>query len=211
MTHIIMISLLVLGGILPAVAVSDTTTVSRVIDGDTFETTAGDKVRLIGVDCPESNDPNKPVEYFAAEAAAFLDSVINGRTVRLEYGPERTDKYGRLLCYVYVNDTLLVNQEIIARGYGTAYLRFPHKLEAQFLESELAARRAPIGMWASPRAARPAVKATAAPTTDETVYITKTGSKYHRATCGYLRKSAIPISKKDAIGRGYTACSKCNP
>ena len=46
---------------------------------------------------------------------------------------------------------------------------------------------------------------------DPTVYITKTGEKYHTATCSYLRKSKIPISLSDAIRQGYTPCSRCNP
>lgn len=44
-----------------------------------------------------------------------------------------------------------------------------------------------------------------------TVYITRTGKKYHRSWCSYLKKSSIPISLKDAKARGYTPCSKCNP
>ena len=47
--------------------------------------------------------------------------------------------------------------------------------------------------------------------TAQTVYITKTGSKYHRESCSYLRKSSIPISLQDAISKGYTPCSRCNP
>ena len=45
----------------------------------------------------------------------------------------------------------------------------------------------------------------------QTVYITKTGAKYHSAGCSYLKKSSTPIELKDAIDRGYTACSRCNP
>jgi hypothetical protein len=48
-------------------------------------------------------------------------------------------------------------------------------------------------------------------TQEQTVYITKTGKKYHTATCRYLSKSKIPISLKDAKAQGYTACSVCNP
>lgn len=44
-----------------------------------------------------------------------------------------------------------------------------------------------------------------------TVYITKTGAKYHQGSCSYLRKSSIPIGKRDAVSSGYTACSRCNP
>ena len=49
------------------------------------------------------------------------------------------------------------------------------------------------------------------PNQDEIVYITRTGTKYHRAGCSSLRKSAIPISKKDAVARGYSPCKRCNP
>jgi len=180
-----------------------------VIDGDTFRLADGQKVRLIGVDCPESKDPNKPVEYFSAE-----------------YGDERTDKYGRLLCYVWVDDTLLVNLEIVKQGYGMAYLRFPHKLERQFLDAELTARHAAIGMWASPRS-REIIQDVNPKSSSEweeyqqmlkqdslkavTVYITKSGSKYHRTGCRYLSKSMIPISLKDAKERGYTPCKVCKP
>jgi len=196
--------------------ISHSAIVSDVIDGDTFRLEDGQKVRLIGVDCPESNDPNKPVEYFSAESMAFLESRILGKDVRLEYGDERTDKYGRLLCYVWVDDTLLVNLEIVKQGYGMAYLRFPHKLEKQFLDAEIAARRAAIGMWSSPRSGFfiPDVRPKEQPkeeAQETTVYITKSGSKYHRAGCRYLSKSMIPISLKDAKERGYTPCKVCKP
>ena len=191
--------------------------VSRVIDGDTFVLSDNQKVRLVGIDCPESNDPNKPVEYFAEESKVFLESLIVGKDIKLEYGDERTDKYNRLLCYVWVDDTVLVNLEIIKQGYGMAYLRFPHKLEKQFLDAEIAARYAAIGMWASPRSRlaedKPPVEKIKTSESKEsiTVYITKTGSKYHRGTCRYLSKSKIPISKEEAIKRGYGPCKVCKP
>jgi hypothetical protein len=46
---------------------------------------------------------------------------------------------------------------------------------------------------------------------DEIVYITESGTKYHKKGCKYLSKSQIPISKKEAIAKGYTACSVCKP
>ena len=187
-----------------------------VIDGDTFTLCTGEKVRLIGVDCPESQDPNKPVEYFSAEARAFLESMVLRKMFTLEYGGERTDRYGRLLCYVWVDDTILVNREIIKHGYGMAYLRFSHEREQEFLDLEIQARRQAVGMWASPtttsqQPAQPEIDKTLLDSHAEIVYITKTGSKYHRGTCGYLKKSKILIKKKDAIAQGYGACRKCKP
>ena len=188
------------------------------MDGDTFVLQTGEKVRLIGVDCPESQDPNKPVEYWADEASAYLAKLLGNKKVRLEFGDERTDKYSRLLCYVWVDDTVLVNLEIIKNGHGMAYLRFTHAREHEFIEAELTARRQAVGMWASPRSTPEVsqdqtVKKQIKPaeTQDQTVYITKTGSKYHRGSCGYLRKSKITISKKDAISQGYGPCSRCRP
>ncbi len=220
---------------------AQTALVDRIVDGDTFTLTSGEKVRLIGIDTPESQDPNKPVEYYSTEAKDQLEQLIGNKQVRLEFGDERTDKYGRLLCYVWVGDTL-VNLEMVRQGYAMAYLRFPHSRETEFLKAEIAARRNAIGMWASPRTVQPAandpglseaqqllnqnggqsasvkpppvapaVQPSSQTGGDETVYITKSGAKYHRGSCNYLRKSKIPISKKDAAARGYGACSKCRP
>ncbi len=106
-----------------------------------------------------------------------------------------------MLCYVLVDGTVLVNLEIIKKGYGMAYLRFPHEMEKEFLEAELKARWAAVGMWASPRAtpqqpAQPQIDKTGLDSHAIIVYITETGSKYHRGTCRYLSKSKIPIRKK---------------
>ncbi len=113
-----------------------------------------------------------------------------------------------------------MNKEIVKQGYGMAYLRYPHRLEAEFLEAELAARRAAIGMWASPRKQKrgtadkdAAFKEELRQTqqVEDTVYITRTGSKYHRTNCSYLRKSKTAITREEAIERGYEPCKRCKP
>jgi Staphylococcal nuclease homologue len=75
-------------------AQSPTVLVTRVIDGDTLELSTGEKVRLIGVDTPETKDPRKPVQYFGKEATAFTKQLVEGKPVRLEYDQQRDDKYG---------------------------------------------------------------------------------------------------------------------
>jgi endonuclease YncB( thermonuclease family) len=179
-----------------------------ITDGDTFVTDSGEKVRLIGIDCPESG------QWYADDATALLDSLLSGKALRFEYGDRRTDRYGRTLAYVFVDDTLLVNLELIKHGAATAFLKYPHEREGAFLEAELVARRAGIGMWGS-KTARPPPKVESSKSKKEskgeTVYITKTGKKYHRASCQYLRKSKIPRSKKDAKAQGYGSCSRCKP
>jgi len=125
-------------------------TVERVIDGDTIVVTDGDKiekVRLIGVDTPETVHPKKPVEYFGKEASAFTKSMCEGKKVRLEYDQTKRDKYNRLLAYVYLEDGTFLNAEIVKQGYGHAYTRFPFKYLEEFREYEREAREDKRGLW----------------------------------------------------------------
>jgi endonuclease YncB( thermonuclease family) len=124
-----------------------TVLVKRVIDGDTLELSTGEKVRMIGVDTPETKDPRKPVQYFGKEATAFTQRLAEGKPVRLEYDQQRQDKYGRILAYVYLADGTFVNAEIIKQGYGYAYTRFPFKHLEQFRQLEREAREEKRGLW----------------------------------------------------------------
>ena len=138
--------------------------VERVVDGDTIIVRGAGRVRLIGVDTPESVHPRRPVEFFGKEASAFTERLVEGKRVRLEYGRERTDRYGRTLAYVHLPDGTFVNAEIIRRGYGHAYTRFPFKYLDRFRQLEQEARRAGRGLWgAAPagdrRAASPSRRA----------------------------------------------------
>ncbi len=178
----------------------------RVIDGDTIVLDGNEKVRLIGVDTPETKDPRKPVQYFGQEAYEFTKSLVEGKKVRLEYDQTRIDKYGRTLAYVYLEDGTFLNAEIIKQGYGFAYTRFPFKYLEEFRQYERDARENARGLW-SPKVEekKPEVSE------DSIVYITRTGKKYHTGDCRYLSKSKIPITIKEAIQRGYTPCSVCSP
>ena len=123
---------------------------TRVIDGDTIVVeTAGkhEKVRLIGVDTPETVHPSKPVEYFGKEASEFTRKNVEGKRVRLEYDWQNRDKYGRLLAYVYIEDGTFLNAEIIRQGYGFAYTRYPFKYLEDFREYEREARGNNRGLW----------------------------------------------------------------
>ena len=120
----------------------------RVVDGDTIILSNGERVRLIGVDTPETKHPNKPVEYFGKEASAFTKRMVEGQEVRLEYDQQQRDKYGRLLAYVYLMDGTFLNAEIIKQGYGHAYTRFPFKYMEEFRQYEKEAREAKVGLWA---------------------------------------------------------------
>lgn len=208
--------------------------VSRVVDGDTVvlaidgvDTT----VRLIGVDAPEKSDARKAAEPFAAESSEFLTNLLAGEEVFVEdnEGPQKTDRYGRHLCYLYRSpDGLFVNIEIIRQGYGHALTEYPFQHLERFRATEAQARDAKRGLWAPEEPTGPmAVKPAAAPSprqpSDEaqkppkrdeaasiTVYVTRTGAKYHTSGCRYLAKSKIAMKLKDAKGR-YSPCSVCKP
>ena len=123
---------------------------TRVIDGDTIIVEIDSKqerVRLIGVDTPETVHPNKPVEYFGKEASEFTKRMVEGKEVRLEFDWQRRDKYGRLLAYVYLQDGTFLNAEIIKQGYGFAYTRFPFKYLEEFRSYERGARENGRGLW----------------------------------------------------------------
>ena len=132
--------------------------VKRVVDGDTIVVIIGTKlvkVRLIGLDTPETVDPRKPVQCFAKEASAEASKILTGVSVRLETDPSQDtyDKYGRLLAYVFVPlnsnpEGLLFNQYMIREGYGHEYTYdLPYKYQKQFKAAEKSAREQKKGLW----------------------------------------------------------------
>lgn len=133
--------------------------VTRVVDGDTIIADingAQEKIRLIGVDTPETVDPRKPVQCFGKEASAFTKNLLEGKEVRLEHDSSQgdRDKYGRLLRYVFLPDDTFINKEIIAQGYGHEYTyRTPYQHQADFRVAERSARETQRGLW-SPTACK---------------------------------------------------------
>jgi micrococcal nuclease len=126
--------------------------VKRVVDGDTIIVGARERVRLIGVDTPETKRPNSPVEYYGKEASAFTRRMVEGKRVRLEFDQANAhlghkDKFRRTLAYVYLEDGTFLNEEIIKQGYGFAYTRFPFEYLDEFRRLEREARRTRIGLW----------------------------------------------------------------
>ena len=98
-------------------------TVSRVVDGDTIYVSSGGRsqdVRLIGIDTPETVDPDRPVGCYGPQASAFMKHWLTGRSVKLVYDRETHDKYGRFLAYVYVDGTrpVSVEQRLLRLGYA---------------------------------------------------------------------------------------------
>jgi micrococcal nuclease len=138
--------------------------VVRAIDGDTLDIQFADSgerahARLIGVNTPESVDPRKPVQCFGKEASAHTAELVaaavlgpGGSDARIITDPTQgvSDKYNRFLVYVYLPDGSLLNERIIADGYGFEYTyRTPYALQARFKVAEQAAKAAGRGLWAA--------------------------------------------------------------
>lgn len=123
--------------------------VQRVVDGDTIVLRGGERVRYIGMDTPESVKPGTPVQCYAKAAGRANERLVEGRRVRLRFGAERHDRYGRTLAYVYrADDGLFVNAEMVRRGFARV-LTIPPNDEHASLFRRLAARAraAGRGLW----------------------------------------------------------------
>ncbi len=122
--------------------------VVRVVDGDTILFAANMRVRLIGVNTPETVKPDSPVGPWGPEASAFTRKFLTGGTAQLEFDRERYDQYGRFLAYVWVGDRML-NEELLRAGLARWERNYNYSIEkkARFRAAQEEARRAGRGIW----------------------------------------------------------------
>lgn len=122
------------------------------MDGDTLIVRvhgARERVRLIGIDTPETVKPGTPVQCFGPQSSAYLQRLLQSEDVVLAYDAERLDRYGRTLAYVYrARDRLFVNLDLVARGYART-LSIPPDIahERAFASAARTARAARLGLW----------------------------------------------------------------
>lgn len=125
--------------------------VTRVVDGDTFEIVnrgKSEKIRLIGVDTPETVKPNSAVEPYGPEASSFTKKMIEGKKVRLEFDVQERDKYGRILAYVYLEDGTFLNARLLEEGLATTMTVPPNvRMAETFLSLQKKAQKEKKGMW----------------------------------------------------------------
>jgi micrococcal nuclease len=127
--------------------------VERVVDGDTLVLSGGDRVRLIGVDTPETHHPTKPVQPFGPEAYEFTRRKVEGKRVQLKFDPGETkDRYGRTLAYVYIDGEFL-NELLIRQGLARALTNYPFSSDMKqvFRTAEAQAKAAKRGVWSLPQ------------------------------------------------------------
>lgn len=133
--------------------------VSRVVDGDTIHVVRNGqdvKVRLIGIDTPETVKPNAPVDCYGPQASQFASDVLDGRQVVLEYDPSQgmTDRYDRTLAYVWVKadrpggELRLFNLDAVRGGFAReATYGEPYAWQSTFRLAEQRAQAEDRGMW----------------------------------------------------------------
>lgn len=127
--------------------------VSHVTDGDTVDLAfpgGTERVRLLGIDTPETVKPNAPVECFGPEASARTKDLLPaGTPVLIQRDEEARDRYGRLLAYVWrARDGLFVNSSLVLDGYATTLSIQPNDAHRAELSADAAqARAAGAGLW----------------------------------------------------------------
>ena len=126
--------------------------VTRVVDGDTIEISSGKTVRFIGIDTPETVDPRRSVGCFGKEASNKTKDLLSGRQIILQKDVSETDKYRRLLRYIFLplpdGRILFVNDYMVREGYAKALTYPPDvKYNEQFRQAEREAREGSKGLW----------------------------------------------------------------
>lgn len=198
--------------------------ISRIIDGDTVELSDGRKLRYIGIDTPEIVHPSTPSECFGADAKAENSTLVYGKTVRLEKDVSETDRYGRLLRYVYVGD-MFVNEYLVLQGFAHASTFPPDvKYSKQFLEAEREARENNRGLWNdcsdtnSLGSSVDGASSVLGGSCEIKGNISSSGEKiYHVPGCGSYDKTTIDESKgerwfcgeDEAVGTGFRKAKNC--
>ncbi|MHC4460866.1 MAG: thermonuclease family protein [Planctomycetota bacterium] len=129
-------------------------TVAGVVDGDTIDIDVPDgnnnhtRIRLFGIDTPETKNPKLGVMYFGPQAAEFTTKLTLGKPVQVYLDKNRTrGYYGRLLAYVRLPDGRFLNEVLLTEGFAYADLRFRHNFDNKYPQLEATARRDTKGLW----------------------------------------------------------------
>lgn len=126
---------------------SESAVVSEVIDGDTIRLANGSVVRYIGIDTPETVHPTIGAKCYGSEANIANEQLVLGNEVRLERDISDTDRYGRLLRYVWLGDEM-VNEKLVLDGFAVAKAYPPDtKYQALFEKAEAQAKQNNVGLW----------------------------------------------------------------
>jgi endonuclease YncB( thermonuclease family) len=175
--------------------------VTAVIDGDTVELNGTEKLRLLGIDTPELNEP------CFDSAKTYLSNMVLGEQVQLKFGHRKRGTHRRLLGYMFL-DSLFINAEILRRGFAYIYLFPDNKLDDDILALLYASQREAMadhkGIWSIPYH-------------EENMYIANSHRmRFHRSECPSVKKLPekyrVDFDKReDAFYDGYSPCRNCKP
>ncbi|MBI3289910.1 thermonuclease family protein [Candidatus Microgenomates bacterium] len=187
--------------------------VTRIVDGDTIDLSTGQRLRYIGIDTPESGD------CFGGEATMKNRELVLDREVRLEKDVSETDRYKRLLRYVWEGD-LMINEELVRTGYAKASTYPPDvKYADRFVVAEREARENKRGLWADD-VCKVESASVQQPVSgcDIKGNISTSGDKiYHVPGCGSYNKTTINesagehwfCSEDEAVSSGWRKAKNC--
>jgi len=205
--------------------------VTNVVDGDTIDVSIDGKVerlRLIGINTPETVDPRKPVECFGVEASQKAKSLLTGKKVYLENDITQgeLDKYNRLLRYVFLEDGTSFNLMMIKEGYAYEYTYdIPYKYQTEFKNAQKEAMASKAGLWGDLCNGLNTIATSSTQTNDSPGECTIKGNIsstkekiYHMIGCGSYAKTTIDESKgerwfcteKEAQDAGWRKALNCN-
>lgn len=222
----------------PSQSSQKTYSVVKVVDGDTIDVSINGKVerlRLIGINTPETVDPRKPVECFGVEASNKAKSLLTGKKVSLESDSSQgeLDKYNRLLRYVFLEDGTNFNLLMIKQGYAYEYTYgVPYKYQSEFKKAQRDAMNERVGLWGdicqTPKVSQPTITPATTLNTISTNNansctikgnISSSGEKiYHVVGCGSYSKTTIDegngerwfCSEQEAVNAGWRKALNCN-
>lgn len=202
------------------------TEIAWVTDGNTVSVLRSktlnfaESVRLIGLETPKVVDSSKTDEFLSNVASDFARKVLVDKKILLSYDCDPVDEFGMILAYLwipveYLGNTkyILFNLLAIINGYSNACTTcaFDESYMTIFAEAEEFAVNSSLGLCGEDSPVVETPREWNAPAYDSIVYITDTGTKYHRDGCRYLSESKIAIRLSEAIRRGYKPCSMCWP
>jgi micrococcal nuclease len=188
--------------------------VTKVLDGDTIEVNingAQYKLRYIGIDAPEPDSIDTNTRNIALKAADKNSEMVGNQKVEIEKDVSETDRYGRLLRYVYAGG-LMVNAELVKSGYAQAVSYPPDtKYQSLFSSLQAGAKASKAGMWGS------SGYYSAPMSTEKGIYVgSKRSNKYHYPSCVWAQQIAADneiwfSSSEEAKSGGYIPCRVCSP
>lgn len=196
---------------------ANTVRVIRVVDGDTVEVNiqgTKEKVRLIGVDTPETVHPTIGEEPYGREASDFTKEKLTDQTVELEFDVEERDRYGRLLAYVWL-DGEMFNEVLLSDGYAQIATYPPNvRYVERFQTAQQEAREAERGLWGV--IDEEPVTAQKERLESSNWLGNANSKKFHYPDCqhGQKTKSYNQVwfdSRQEAIDAGYEPCGSCKP